>query len=128
MENRLGNNLLIISIIMVLVMGSMKEQLGSTFIWIQSLLVILGFLAGIFSIQESKSKEFIIAVLSLVAVYFLASDLLKAWDSVFWLGDYLKGIFTSALVFLVPAAVSNLLVNVMRLLFHKPKEEKKQAK
>ena len=126
MEKR-SNYLLLISTIIVVVLGIMKDQLGQTFVLLQSFLVILGFFAGIFGMDESRSKEFILVVLALLAVYFLASDLIKVWEEIFWIGDYLKELFTNSLVFLVPAAVSSLIKSALHLLSGKTKSKKKTS-
>lgn len=102
MDKRIGNYSFIIGVIVAIVLGVFS--LGTATPWLASLLVILGLIVGFLNVTGKETKEFLLVG----AVLIIATSMGGASASlggVQYIGQYLSGIFTQVLAFVVPATV-----------------------
>lgn len=105
MEEKIGRYAFIGGVVLAIVLGLVpKETLGTTAVWLTSLVVLLGLLVGFLNVTGKETKEFMMVATVLIIASFAggASDTLKQVEVV---GKYLAGIFTNILAFVVPATV-----------------------
>jgi|TARA_Y100000310_G_C20599500_1_gene772269 hypothetical protein len=102
MDKRVGNYSFIIGVIVAIVLGVFS--LGNATPWLASLLVVLGLIVGFLNVTGKETKEFLLvgAVLIIATSMGGAS---AALGGVQYIGQYLSGIFTQVLAFVVPATV-----------------------
>ncbi|HZX44107.1 MAG TPA: hypothetical protein VFF28_00335 [Candidatus Nanoarchaeia archaeon] len=102
MDKRVGNYSFIIGVVIAIVLGIVS--LGSVAVWLASVLVILGLVVGFLNVTGKETKDFlyVTAVLVIAAGIGGASSTL---GSVQYIGQYLNGVFTQVLAFIVPATV-----------------------
>ena len=112
MDKRVGNYSFIIGVIIAIVLGIVS--LGAATPWLASLLVVLGLIVGFINVTGTETKEFLLvaAVLIIVTSMGGASSTL---GGVQYIGQYLSGIFTQVLAFVVPATVVVALKDIWRL-------------
>lgn len=112
MDKRVGNYSFIIGVIIAIVLGIIS--LGAATAWLASLLVILGLIVGFLNVAGKETKEFLLVatVLIIAAGMGGASATL---GGVQYIGQYLSGIFTQVLAFVVPATVVVALKDTWRL-------------
>ena len=105
MEEKIGHYSFIGGVIIAVVLGLASSYLGvSAVAWLTSLLVVLGLVAGFLNVSGKETKEFMLVATVLIIAAFAggASDILGGVQII---GDYLKGVFTQILAFVVPATV-----------------------
>ncbi len=112
MDKRVGNYSFIIGVIIAIVLGMVS--LGAATPWLASLLVVLGLIVGFLNVTGKETKELLLvaAVLVIAANMGGASTTL---GGVQYIGEYLSGIFTQVLAFVVPATVVVALKDIWRL-------------
>ena len=102
MDKRVGNYSFIIGVIIAIVLGVVS--LGAATPWLASLLVLLGLIVGFLNVTGKETKEFLLVA----AVLIIAASMGGAsatMGGVQYIGQYLSGIFTQVLAFVVPATV-----------------------
>jgi len=104
MDKRVGNYSFVIGVILAIILGIAAPQLGDATAWLVSLLVILGLIVGFLNVTGKETKEFLIVAAILVVVAY-AGSAAGTLGGVMYIGEYLQGIFTQILAFVVPAAV-----------------------
>jgi hypothetical protein len=104
MDKRVGNYSFIIGVIVAIVLGVFTSGLGTATPWLASLLVVLGLIVGFLNVTGKETKEFLLvgAVLIIATSMGGAS---AALGGVQYIGQYLSGVFTQVLAFVVPATV-----------------------
>jgi hypothetical protein len=102
MDKRVGNYSFIIGVIIAIVLGIVS--LGTVTPILASLLVVLGLVVGFLNVTGTETKEFLLVagVLIIAASMGGASATL---GGVQYVGQYLGGIFTQMLAFVIPATV-----------------------
>lgn len=105
MEEKIGHYSFIGGVIIAVVLGLASSQLGApATAWLTSLLVILGLIVGFLNISGKESKDFMLVAVVLVIAAF-AGDASSTLGGVQYIGDYLSGIFSHLLAFVVPATI-----------------------
>ncbi len=102
MDKRVGNYSFIIGVIVAVVLGIVS--LGTARPILASLLVVLGLIVGFLNVTGKETKEFLLVA----AVLIIATSMGGAsatLGGVQYIGEYLSGIFTQVLAFVVPATV-----------------------
>ena len=105
MEQKIGHYSFIGGVIIAVILGLFSTQVGaSTVAWLASLLVVLGLIVGFLNVSGKETKEFLMVATVLIIASFAggASDIL---GGVQFIGQYLQGIFSNVLAFVVPATV-----------------------
>jgi hypothetical protein len=105
MEAKIGHYSFIGGVIIAVVLGLVPSAtLGTAAVWLASLLVVLGLLVGFLNVTGKETKEFMMVATVLIIAAFAggASDTLGGVQVI---GEYLQGIFSSVLAFVVPATV-----------------------
>ncbi|MBU0628902.1 MAG: hypothetical protein KKC75_06950 [Nanoarchaeota archaeon] len=112
MDKRIGSYSFIIGVIIAIVLGIVS--LGAANPWLASLLVLLGLIVGLLNVTGKETQEFLLvaAVLVIAASMGGASTTI---GSVQYIGQYLSGIFTQVLAFVVPATVVVALKDIWRI-------------
>ncbi len=102
MDARVGNYSFIIGVIIAIVLGVFS--LGTLTPVLASLLVVLGLIVGFLNVTGKETREFLLVgvVLIIAAAMGGASATL---GGVQYIGQYLSGILTQVLAFVVPATV-----------------------
>ena len=104
MENKIGSYSFIMGVIITIVLGLAATLLGDAATWLWPLLVILGMLVGYSNISSKDAKDFLWVTAALVLISFAGSQE-NSWVNIQPIGPYLKSIFDSILVFIVPASI-----------------------
>ena len=106
MEEKIGHYSFIGGVILAVVLGLFSTQLQGTQAepWLASLLVLLGLVVGFINVSGKATKEFMLVAIVLILASYAggASDTLS---SVQIIGEYLAGVFTQILAFVVPATI-----------------------
>ena len=105
MEQKVGHYSFIGGVIIAVVLGLAAGALGAqATALLASLLVVLGLVVGFLNVSGKEAKEFMMVAVVLMLAAFVgnASETL---GGVQYIGQYLKGVFTNILAFLVPATV-----------------------
>ncbi len=102
MDARVGDYSFIIGVIIAIVLGVFA--LGNLTPILASLLVILGLIVGFLNVTGKETKEFLlVAVVLIIAAGMGGAS--ATLGGVQYIGQYLSGIFTQVLAFVVPATV-----------------------
>ena len=105
MEQKIGHYSFIGGVIIAVVLGLVPAAtLGTAAVWLTSLLVILGLIAGFLNVSGKETKEFMMVATVLIIASF-AGGASGTLGGVQIIGQYLQGIFVSVLAFVVPATV-----------------------
>lgn len=112
MEKKIGNYSFIVGVIIAVVLGVFS--LGSATPWLTSLLVILGLIVGFLNVTGKETKEFLLVATVLIITAF-AGGAATTIGAVEIIGQYLQGIFTQILAFVVPATVVVALKDIAEL-------------
>jgi len=102
MDKKIGNYSFIIGVIIAIVLGIFS--MGSATPWLASLLVVLGLIVGLLNVRGKETKEFLLVAVVLVITASMGGAS-ATLGGVQYLGQYLSGIFTQVLAFVVPATV-----------------------
>jgi len=114
MDKKIGNYSFVIGVILAIILGVAAPQLGEATAWLVSLLVVLGLIVGFLNVTGKETKEFLTIVAILVIVAY-AGSAAGTLGGVMYIGEYLQGIFTQLLAFVVPAAVVVALKDIVAL-------------
>ena len=102
MDKRVGNYSFIIGVIIAIVLGIFS--LGGATPILASLLVVLGLIVGFLNVTGKETKEFLlVAVVLIIATSMGGAS--ATLGGVQYIGQYLSGVFTQVLAFVVPATV-----------------------
>ena len=105
MEQKIGHYSFIGGVIIAVVLGLASSQLGATTVaWLTSLLVILGLVVGFLNVAGKEVKDFMLVATVLIIAAF-AGDASDTLSNVQYVGEYLAGIFSQLLAFIVPATI-----------------------
>lgn len=112
MDQRVGNYSFIIGVIIAIVLGIVS--LGTATPILASVLVVLGLIVGFLNVTGKETKEFLLVATVLIIATSMggASTTLSG---VQYIGQYLSGIFTQVLAFVVPATVVVALKDIWRI-------------
>ncbi|MBI2651462.1 hypothetical protein HYX01_03255 [Candidatus Woesearchaeota archaeon] len=111
MEEKIGYYSFIGGVIIAVVLGLVPEKtLGPDAVtWLTSLLVLLGLVVGLLNVTGKETKDFMMAAAVLIIASYAgnATKTLEGVQSIgaLTLGQYLSGVFTKILAFVVPATV-----------------------
>jgi hypothetical protein len=104
-EQKLGHYSFIGGVIIAIVLGLFSAYLGANATaWLASLLVLLGLVVGFLNIGGKETKDFLLVATVLIIAAF-AGDASQTLGSVQYVGQYLAGVFSQILAFVVPATV-----------------------
>ena len=112
MDKRVGNYSFIIGVIIAIVLGIVS--LGTATPILASLLVVLGLIVGFLNLTCKETREFLIVA----GVLIIATSMGGAsatLGGVQYIGQYLSGIFTQVLAFVIPATVVVALKNIWKI-------------
>ena len=105
MEEKIGRYSFIGGVVIAVVLGLVPAStLGTAAGWLASLLVVLGLIVGFLNVTGKETKEFMMVATVLIIAAF-AGNASSTLGGVQFVGQYLQGIFTSVLTFVVPATV-----------------------
>ena len=105
MEQKIGHYSFIGGVIIAVVLGLASGALGATTAaWLTSLLVVLGLIVGFLNVVGKEVKDFMLVATVLIIAAF-AGDASDTLGGVQFIGEYLAGIFSNLLAFVVPATV-----------------------
>ena len=106
MEKKIGHYSFIGGVILAVVLGLVPAStLGTAAAaWLTSLLVVLGLVVGFINVTGKETKEFMMVAIVLIIAAF-AGGASQILGEVQFIGQYLQGIFTNVLAFVVPATV-----------------------
>jgi hypothetical protein len=105
MEEKIGHYSFIGGVIIAVVLGLVPSAtLGGAAAWLASLLVVLGLITGFLNVSGKETKEFMMVAIVLIIASF-AGGASETLGGVQLVGQYLSGIFTHILAFVVPATV-----------------------
>jgi ATP synthase protein I len=102
MDKRIGNYSFIIGVILAVVLGILS--LGAYGPWLSSVLVLLGLIVGFLNVTGKETKEFLLVAVVLIITAGMGGAN-ATLGGVQYIGQYLSGIFTQILAFVVPATV-----------------------
>jgi|SRR3989338_1503460 len=106
MEKKVGNYLFIAGVVIAVVLGLAASKLPTgAASWLWSFLIVLGLVIGFLNVTGKDTKEFLMVSMALVIVAYAGSSQVNSWEKVEVIGAYLKGVFDSMLMFIVPASV-----------------------
>ncbi|MBW2974442.1 hypothetical protein KY366_01875 [Candidatus Woesearchaeota archaeon] len=112
MDKRVGNYSFIIGVIIAIVLGVFS--LGTATPMLASLLVVLGLIVGFLNVTGKETKEFLLVAVVLVISASMGGAS-ATLGGVQYIGQYLSGIFTQVLAFVVPATVVVALKDIWNL-------------
>ena len=92
MEKKIGHYSFIGGVIIAIVLGVASDSLGTATVWLSSLLVVLGLVAGYLNVVGKETKDFLLTATILVIISNMASGTLGAL-TFGGIGAYLEGIF-----------------------------------
>ncbi len=101
MDKRIGNYSFVIGVILALILGVVP--LGPSTPWLTSLLVLLGIVVGFLNVTSKEVKDFLLVAVVLIIAASLGGS--TALANVEMIGEYLTGIFSQLLAFIVPATI-----------------------
>ncbi len=105
MEQKIGHYSFIGGVILAVVLGLVPTAtLGTAAAWLTSLLVVLGLIAGFINVTGKETKEFMMVAVVLIIAAF-AGGASEKLSGVEFIGQYIAGIFSQVLAFVVPATV-----------------------
>ena len=104
MEENLGKYSFIIGVIIAVILGLAIPMLSQATPWLVSLMVILGLIVGFLNISGKESRDFLLVAVALVIVSF-AGSAGAIFANVEFVGQYLQGVFTQIMAFVIPATV-----------------------
>ena len=105
MEQKIGHYSFIGGVIIAVVLGLASSALGAAATaWLTSLLVVLGLVAGFINVTGKETKEFMLVAVVLIIAAGMGNAS-QTLSGVQFIGQYLSGIFTQVLAFVVPAAI-----------------------
>ena len=102
MDKRIGNYSFIIGVIIAIVLGIVS--LGTATPILASLLVVLGLIVGFLNVTGTETKEFLLVAAVLIIATSMGG-ISATLSGVQYIGQYLSGIFTQVLAFVVPATI-----------------------
>lgn len=114
MDKKVGHYSFIIGVIIALILGLFSGYLGSAAVWLASLLVVLGLIVGFLNVAGSETKEFLLVAVVLIIAAGVGSAG-ATLSGIELIGQYISGIFTQVLAFVVPATVVVALKDIFRL-------------
>ena len=104
MEQKIGHYSFIGGVILAVVLGLFSAFLGTAEPWLASLLVVLGLVVGFINVTGKETKEFMmVSTVLVIAAY--AGGAATTLGGVQFVGQYLAGVFTQVLAFVVPATI-----------------------
>ncbi len=119
MEEKIGRYSFIGGVVIAVVLGLVPAStLGTAAGWLASLLVVLGILVGFLNVTGKETKEFMMVATVLIIASWAGGADGGAWSTlgrVQYIGDYLKGIFSSVLAFVIPATIVVALKDIWNL-------------
>ena len=104
MEKKIGDYAFIIGVVVAIVLGIASPALGSSVVWLTSLLIIAGLAIGFLNVTGKETKEFLWVSVALVVTAF-AGNASGTLGTVQVIGPYLQGMFNSILAVVVPATI-----------------------
>ncbi len=104
MEKMIGQYSFIGGVILAVVLGLFSANLGTSIVWLTSLLVLLGLVVGFLNVTGKETKEFMLVAVVLMIAAFVGHGS-ETLGGVQVIGLYLSGIFTQLLAFVVPATI-----------------------
>ena len=104
MEQKIGHYSFIGGVIIAIVLGLFAANLGTATVWLVSLMVLLGLIAGFLNVTGKETKEFMMVATVLIIAAF-AGGASGTLGQVEMIGQYIQGIFDNILAFVVPATV-----------------------
>ena len=104
MEKKIGSYSFIVGVIIAVVLGLAAPMLGELAPWLISLMIILGLIVGFLNVAGKETKEFLLVAVALVIVSF-AGSAGAIFGNIEIVGQYIQGVFTQIMAFVVPATV-----------------------
>ena len=105
MEQKIGQYSFIGGVIIAVVLGLFSSNLGgNATAWLLSLLVVLGLIVGFLNVGGKETKDFLLIAVALIIAAF-AGDASAILGSVQYVGQYLAGVWSYILAFVVPATI-----------------------
>ena len=99
-SNSLGSLSFLFGAVIAILVGIINPGTAST--TLTSLLILLGIIVGFLNVTTKETSSFLIATVSLVIVAALGGAVL---GQVALVGNYLEGVLTSILTFVIPATI-----------------------
>jgi hypothetical protein len=107
MNKEAGRYFLIFGLVLAVVLGLVPSaSLGGAKDWIYTLMVLISFVIGFWSIPDKHSKDFVHAAAILAIIYIGVDSLIVSWAGLKIVGPYIYGVFQTIVAFIAPAAVA----------------------
>jgi len=116
MDKKIGNYAFIIGVVLALILGLIPTSLlGDAYVWLASILVILGIIVGLMNVTGKETKDFLLVAAVLIIAAGVGTGAGAVLASVIGIGNYLAGVFGQLLAFIVPATVIVALKEIIEL-------------
>ena len=114
MSRKLGVYAFMGGVLAAIILGIASPSLGAAKAWLTSLLVVLGLAVGLLNVTGKEAKDFLLMATVIVIMAF-AGEAAQLLGGVLYAGKYLSGIFSSLLLFVVPATIITALKSIWAL-------------
>ena len=102
-DDRIGKYSFIVGVVLAVILG-LPIALGAATAWLMSLLVLLGLVVGFLNVADKSTKDFLlIATILVLASYAGSAGAILGGVQV--IGNFLQGILSSIMAFVVPAVI-----------------------
>ena len=116
MDKRVGHYSFIIGVIIALVLGLIPSSvLGGSYLWLTSLLVLLGIIVGFLNVTGKSTQEFLIVAAVLIIAAGVGTGAGATLSKVIGIGTYLSELFAQLLAFIIPATAIVALKKILAL-------------
>ena len=105
MEKKVGEISFVLGVVLAVILGLIGGYLGTLEPWLISVLIVLGLIVGFVNITGKDTKDFVWMAVALVLVIYAggASGILTT--KLLYIGEYLAGVLSAVMAFVVPAVV-----------------------
>ena len=105
MDQRIGRYGFTIGVLLAIILGVASPSFTvDTIALMASILVVCGLIVGLFNVGQSETKDFLLFAVVLIIAAGMGSAS-STLGNVSFIGEYLAGVFSQMLAFIVPATI-----------------------
>jgi len=104
MDKKVGEIAFVLGVVLAVIIGLIGSYLGTLGPWLISLLILLGLIIGFVNIGSKETKDFVWMAVALVLVIY-AGGASGTLTTLLYVGEYLSGVLSAVMAFVVPATV-----------------------
>ena len=105
MDQRIGRYGFTIGVLLAIILGVASPSFtADTIALMASILVVCGLIVGLFNVGQSETKDFLLFAVVLIIAAGMGSAS-STLGNVSFIGEYLAGVFSQMLAFIVPATI-----------------------